>query len=382
LKNSKEEIMKSYDDSILLINKDPDIMSTFSVILGEYGYNLSVALDKETAIEIVKQKKIDLIVIDFTYFDIEPSDLFDTIVEIKPEIPRIIMIAKEMFDESHIKKIYPYIYDIIVKPVVYIDDFRLRIKRGIENSKLLKENKEFQRIMIEKTFRSGMFDILSGILGNVNNHIDQLLADLYFWQEEYRKELNGEKILNKFDEYFNTIKNKILDIEETIQLNEVLLSEHKTENGIMINNVIEDILQTLNYTFKSSNISLDLNLEKVTITKIDSSKIIQCLFHLIDNSIYSLKHILNIDRELKIQCRNVTSKNKKKIEITIVDNGIVIYKDLESIFTKNFTPDTKSKVFELYSVKKYIDLIDGEIHITSPIENNLGTKISIKIPIV
>ncbi|HOV15854.1 MAG TPA: response regulator, partial [Spirochaetota bacterium] len=97
--------MKSYDDSILLINKDPDIMSTFSVILGEYGYNLSVALDKETAIEIVKQKKIDLIVIDFTYFDIEPSDLFDTIVEIKPEIPRIIMIAKEMFDESHIKKI-------------------------------------------------------------------------------------------------------------------------------------------------------------------------------------------------------------------------------------------------------------------------------------
>jgi len=355
-------------------------MSIFSVILGEYGYNLSVALDNETAKDMVKQKKIDLIVIDFTFSDISPSSLFRTIVDLKPEIPKMIMIDKEMFEEPQIKEIYPYIYDIIVKPVVYIDDFRLRIKRAIENSKLLKENKEFQKIMVEKTFRLGLFDILSGILDNVNNRIDHLLADLCYWKDEYSEEIKDKNLLDKFDSYFVEIRNKILEVEETIQLNEVLLSEYKSETGIEIDNMIKDILQTLSYSLNSNNITLIANCEKVLVTKLESSKLILCLFHLINNSIYSLKNSPLDNREIIVQCKNIISnKNRKMIEITISDNGSQKYNDLESIFNEKF--DIKNKMFDLFNVKKYIDSIDGEIKISSSVEDNFGANVTLRLPI-
>jgi CheY-like chemotaxis protein len=376
--------MKNYDDSILLINKDTDFMSNFSIILGDYGYNLRVALDSQSAIEMIRQKKIDLILIDFSFTEISPYRLFEEIIKLKPEIPRIIIVTKEILDDVNFNKMYPYLYDIVIKPVIDINDFRMRIRRGIENTKLLKENREYQKIMIEKTFRIGMLDILSSILHQVNNDVDRLLASLYLWKEECSSNFKNEDYSKKFNENFNDFKEKILTIEEKIQLNEVLLSEHISEKGIMIDSIIKDILETLKDTLISANIDVTATYNEIKPTKLDSMKIVQCFFHIIENSISYLKHS-QIKREIRITCRNFVGENREEfIETVIFDNSDS--KEIEERlkgFEKDYHNDSKEKRFGLFDIKKYIDSINGYIGIKPGTnENNQGIRTIICFPVI
>ena len=372
--------MKNYDDSILLINKDSELMSNFSIILGEFGYNLRVALDGDTAVDIINQKKIDLVIIDFTFEEIKPYVLFDEIIRLKPEIPRIVIVTKELLDDPEFNKIYPYIYDIVIKPVNDINDFRMRVRRGIENTKLLKENRAFQKMMVEKTFRIGMLDILSSIMNQVNNDVDGLLAYLYLWKEDCSSSFNNESESKKFNERFNEFMEKILSIEEKIQLNEVLLSEHTSEKGIFIDVMLEDIVSTMKETFKSFNINVSISLDSLKPTKLDSLKVVQCFFYLLENSLSFLKKKPGI-KKIKIECKPISSDNEvNQIETLIFDNsespGIA---DRLRVFEKDYYSDALDKRFGLYDIKEYIDSIGGSIDIKS---SSGGIRTRIILPVI
>jgi CheY-like chemotaxis protein len=374
--------MKYYDDSILLINKDSELMSNFSIILGDYGYNLRVALDVESAIETIKQTKIDLIIIDFSFEKINPYKLFDEIVRIKPEIPRIVVATQQILDDPSFSKIYPYIYDIVLKPVGDINDFRMRVRRGIENTKLLKDNREYQKIMIEKTFRIGMLDILSSIMHQVNIDIDMLLASLYLWKEECFSNFKDKKDLKKFNDNFNNFKEKLLSIEEKIQLNEVLLSEHNSEKGVILGVMLKDIIETMKETMDSYNIKTSLSFETLKPTRLDSVKVVQCFFYLLENSISYLKHS-GINREIKITLRNI-SGNSEFIEAVIVDNSDS--KDIDErlkVFDMDYHDDTSEKRFGMYDIKKYIDSIGGNIIVRILTDGkSKGFKTTICFPVI
>jgi CheY-like chemotaxis protein len=359
-------------------------MSNFSIILGDYGYNLRVALDVETAIDMINRKKIDLIIIDFSFEKLNPYKLFDEIVRIKPEIPRIVVVTKEILDDPSFNKIYPYIYDIVLKPVSDINDFRMRVRRGVENTKLLGENREYQKIMIEKTFRIGMLDILSSIMHQVNIDVDGLLASLYLWKEECINNFKEKKDLKKFNDNFNNFKEKLLMIEEKIQLNEVLLSEHNSEKGVMLDVMLKDIMETLKETLASYNIKMSVSFETIKPTRLDSVKVVQCFFYLLENSISYLKHS-GIEREMKINCRNLTGENQDEyVEAVIVDNSDS--KDMDErlkVFAQDYHDDTSEKSFGMYDIKKYIDSIGGSVNVRQLTNGKTrGFKTTICFPVI
>ncbi len=143
--------------SILVVDDDSAHRTMLRTLLGEWGYEIFEADDGSTAIENVKQRPYDLLLMDVRMLKISGLEALQQIKSFNPSIPVIIMTAYSSV-ETAVFALKQGAYDYLTKPLDF-DKLRLTMERAMEHTQLKEEN----RILKENLGKN--FDI-GNIIGN------------------------------------------------------------------------------------------------------------------------------------------------------------------------------------------------------------------------
>ncbi len=142
------EEKKSY---ILLVDDEEYILQSYEITLNSVGINnLLLCSDSRLVMDILKEKKIELIILDLSMPHISGEMLIEIVIEEFPKIP-IIVITGNLLIDSAVSCMKKGAFDYLVKPV---DRNRLisRVEMALERNKLLEEN----RLLTDKLLSPGI----------------------------------------------------------------------------------------------------------------------------------------------------------------------------------------------------------------------------------
>jgi len=123
--------------NILIIEDNEDMIFTLTKTLKKQGYNVHSSTQGKKGLSILKNKIIDLVILDIKLPDINGIDLLVKIKDIDPDILVLMMTA--MTDaKPAIEAMKKGAYDYLVKPFE-LDELKLNVKKILETHKLKME---------------------------------------------------------------------------------------------------------------------------------------------------------------------------------------------------------------------------------------------------
>ena len=78
---------------VLIIDDDQQLCHSFSKILSQEGLQTATAFTGRAGVESIKSRRPDLVILDIRLPDISGIEVFETIHELQPKLPVIIMTA-------------------------------------------------------------------------------------------------------------------------------------------------------------------------------------------------------------------------------------------------------------------------------------------------
>ncbi|KAF0160236.1 MAG: two-component system NtrC family response regulator HydG [Syntrophaceae bacterium] len=139
---------------ILIVDDDLAHRMMLKKLLGGWGYSVTEADDGAVAIEEVRRRSFDLILMDIRMMKVSGIEALDQIKKINPAIPVIIMTAYASV-ETAVSALKKGAYDYLTKPLNF-DELQIVIKRVTEHSLLKKENEYLKKRLGEKFDRQNM----------------------------------------------------------------------------------------------------------------------------------------------------------------------------------------------------------------------------------
>ncbi|MBN1829342.1 MAG: sigma-54-dependent Fis family transcriptional regulator [Deltaproteobacteria bacterium] len=124
---------------ILVVDDDEAHRTMLNTLLSGWGYEISEADDGDAAVERVKERPYDLILMDIRMIRLSGLEALKEIKRLNPAIPVIIMTAYSSI-ETAVDAMKKGAYDYLTKPLDF-DELRLVLERSMEHRKLKEENK-------------------------------------------------------------------------------------------------------------------------------------------------------------------------------------------------------------------------------------------------
>lgn len=125
--------------TVLVVDDDSAHRTMLKTLVGGWGYNIDEADDGSVAIEAVKKRPFDLILMDVRMLKVSGLEALTSIKAFNPAIPVIIMTAYSSV-ETAIEALKKGAYDYLTKPLDF-DKLRLTIERIMEHTQLKEENR-------------------------------------------------------------------------------------------------------------------------------------------------------------------------------------------------------------------------------------------------
>ncbi|GAB4366646.1 MAG: sigma-54 dependent transcriptional regulator [Calditrichia bacterium] len=135
--------------NILIVDDEPAIRESLSLILREEGYTTDTASNGVEALARVKENDFDLVITDLKMPRMGGLELFEKLKQIDSRVSVMIITAYATL-ESAIQALRLGAYDYIIKPLEF-DDVILRIHRLMEHRSVLREN-EYLRQEVHRKF--------------------------------------------------------------------------------------------------------------------------------------------------------------------------------------------------------------------------------------
>ena len=145
--------MKSKLD-ILIVDDDPAHRVMLKKLIGGWGYNVFEADDGGAAIEEVRRRPFDLILMDIRMMKVSGIEALEQIRQINPSIPVIIMTAYASV-ETAVSALKKGAYDYLTKPLDF-DELQIALTRATEHNRLIRENEDLKRLLGEKFDRQSI----------------------------------------------------------------------------------------------------------------------------------------------------------------------------------------------------------------------------------
>lgn len=123
-------------------------------LLSGWGYNVAEADDGSGAVEEVRKRSFDLILMDIRMMNVSGIEALEQVKQINPSIPVIIMTAYASV-ETAVKALKKGAYDYLTKPLDF-DELQMAIARATEHSRLKKENEYLKEKLGEKFDRQNI----------------------------------------------------------------------------------------------------------------------------------------------------------------------------------------------------------------------------------
>jgi len=158
---------------ILIVDDEKTIRDSLQLVLSEEGYETETSSDGMEALEIIKNKMIDVVITDIKMPNLDGMELLNQAGKISPDTFFILMTAYASV-KTAIEALREGAYDYLIKPVEF-DDLLARIKRLANYRKLSLENKLLRQHVSSST---GYQNIIgeSSAIKKVFNLINQVAA--------------------------------------------------------------------------------------------------------------------------------------------------------------------------------------------------------------
>jgi len=134
--------MSSAATTILIVDDDPAHRTMLVTLLRGWGYAVVEADDGSTAVEEVRQRSFDLVLMDNRMLRLSGLEALGRIKSINAAIPVIIMTAYSTI-ELAVEAIRKGAYDYLTKPLDF-DKLKLIIPRAMEHVQLREENRQLR----------------------------------------------------------------------------------------------------------------------------------------------------------------------------------------------------------------------------------------------
>lgn len=130
-------------ERLLIVEDEDTLRSSLKRVFIREGYEVDVAPDAETAIELVREKVYDLIVTDIILPNMDGIELLK---HIKEEIPEQIVIIITAFAslETAVESLRAGAYDYVVKPIIH-EEIKQIVRNALKQKTLQKENLYLKR---------------------------------------------------------------------------------------------------------------------------------------------------------------------------------------------------------------------------------------------
>lgn len=138
---------ESYHGSILIVDDDPGVLDSTSLLLQEFGFSTLSCSDAGDAIERLQRVRIDAVLTDIKMPRISGIELLEEIHNIAGELPVIMMTAYADLDTA-IDALKKGAYDFIVKPY-RADQLLHAIEKAVKYSRLIQVEMEYKDILTE-----------------------------------------------------------------------------------------------------------------------------------------------------------------------------------------------------------------------------------------
>jgi two-component system response regulator HydG len=136
---------------VLIVDDDTAHRTMLRTLVGDWGYAILEADDGETAIAAVRERPVDLVLMDIRMVRLSGIEALERIKVINPAIPIVLMTAYASV-EMAVDALRKGAYDYLTKPLDF-DKLRLTLDRALEHIRLQAENRQLKR-QLDDAFRS------------------------------------------------------------------------------------------------------------------------------------------------------------------------------------------------------------------------------------
>jgi two-component system response regulator HydG len=136
------------NQSILIVDDDLAHRTMLRKLMGGWGYEIFEADDGSVAIDEVRKRPFDLILMDIRMLKVSGLEALEQIKIISPAIPIIIMTAYASV-ETAVDALKKGAYDYLTKPLDF-DELKIAINRATEHNLLKKENEYLKERLGQK----------------------------------------------------------------------------------------------------------------------------------------------------------------------------------------------------------------------------------------
>ncbi len=354
--------------NLLVVDDEPGIRSGVNRILENYsisfpfmdedfGFNVELAETGEEALEILKQKKMDIVLLDNKLPGIQGIEVLEYINEHRIDVV-VVMITSYASLELAVKATRQGAYDFVPKPFTPKE-----LRASIETiTKQLFLRRMTQRLNVEG--RQVRFQFLSVLSHELKSPLNAI--------EGYLRMLQDKKFGESLDEYMEIIDRSMHRIQGMRNLIMDMLDFTRIESGKKKRNPrdikICDITQQCIDSFQPLSIQKDvdvyLNCSEKIIMNADPQEMEIILNNLISNAIKYNKQGGRVDVNLR--------KDKSRVILSVEDTGIGMKKeDIGRLFEdfvrikSEHTKDISGSGLGLSIVKKLLENYEAEVKVDS-----------------
>ncbi len=353
--------------SILVVDDDPSVLDSISLLLKKYGYMVISCERPRDVFNALQEEKIDAVLTDIKMPEITGIELLEKIHTINSDIPVILMTAYADFDIT-VDAIKKGVFDFIIKPyqpeqIIHSVEKAVKYKRFVEMEKsykhLLEEfNQEMETLVSERTMNLMALTIADRVRNPamVIGFKAKKMAENKDLPEDFRRNLlcileETEKLQTMVKDFYNLLKSRKSkfnydDINEVVKS---VASSVENRNVTLVFNISEQPLR----------INMEKDLLRVAISL------------LIKNALESMPEngILTIE----------TGQEQEDVFLRIADTGYGIPSNLlENIFVPFFSTKKLGFGMGLPLVKQIVSEHLGNISVKS--EDGKGTTFCLTFP--
>ena len=361
------------NETILVVDDNEVNIDIINGLL--FGYDVVVATDGETAIELANQEKIDLILLDIMMPAMDGYEVCE-ILKNNPktqDIPVIFITAK--LDENSIEKAYDVGgIDYVTKPFKP-KELLARVKTQLHLHHLIEEESKQRELAIASS--KAKADFLANMSHEIRTPLNAIIGFIHLLQENEIDELkqNYLNIINSSSQSLIGVIDDILDFS-------------KIESGKLLINKIDfnpykefqNIIHIFDATCIEKNINLSIILDNNLPNSINTDllRVKQVITNLISNSIKFTKADKNIIVDI-----NYTNN---LLTVSIKDEGKGIQADKLELIFEAFTQENNSTTREyggtglgLSISSKLVKLLGGKLQVKSKL--GVGSEFYFSIPV-
>ncbi len=135
--------MRRMDAATVLVVDDDLVLRTALIeVVHALGHRALAASDGAEALRLLKHQRPDLVLCDLAMPHVDGWDVLEAVQVEAPHTPVIVVSGSDAFDDA-IRSMHDGAFDYVLKPITDLTVLELAVRRGLERSELLKENRHY-----------------------------------------------------------------------------------------------------------------------------------------------------------------------------------------------------------------------------------------------